>query len=63
MTSSVIPRTAASQAALVCNEGLIFTADPEKRAPVCERLRKLIHVNVGFDNEGSKIVIYQPDTA
>jgi hypothetical protein len=26
-----------------------------------ERLRKLIHVNVGFDADGSKIVIYQPD--
>ncbi len=28
---------------------------------MCERLRKLIHVNVGFDTDGSKIVIYQPD--
>jgi hypothetical protein len=24
-------------------------------------VRKLIHVNVGFDADGSKIVIYQPD--
>jgi len=22
---------------------------------------KLVHVNVGFDTDGSKIVIYQPD--
>jgi hypothetical protein len=35
--------------------------DPEKRAQVREPLRKLIHVNVGFDTDCSKIVIYQPD--
>jgi hypothetical protein len=33
----------------------------EKRAQVRERLRKLVHVHVGFDTDGSKIVIYQPD--
>lgn len=42
---------------------MVLMVDPEKRSQVRERLRKLIHVNVGFDNEGSKIVIYQPDTA
>jgi D-glycero-alpha-D-manno-heptose-7-phosphate kinase len=40
---------------------MVLLVDPEKRAQVRERLRKLIHVNVGFDNDGSKIVIYQPD--
>lgn len=34
---------------------------PEKRAQVRKRLRKLIHVNAGFDTDRSKIVIYQPD--
>jgi hypothetical protein len=37
--------------------------DPEKRNQVRERLNKLVAVNVGFDTEGSKIVIYQPDAA
>jgi hypothetical protein len=27
---------------------------------VRERLKNLIHVSVGIDNEGSKIVLYQP---
>ena len=40
---------------------MVLLVDPEKRSQVRERLRKLIHVNVGFDNDGSKIVIYQPD--
>jgi D-glycero-alpha-D-manno-heptose-7-phosphate kinase len=40
---------------------MVLLVDTEKRAQVRERLRKLIHVNVGFDNDGSKIVIYQPD--
>ena len=40
---------------------MVLLVDPEKRALVRERLNKLIHVNVGFDNDGSKIVIYQPD--
>jgi D-glycero-alpha-D-manno-heptose-7-phosphate kinase len=42
---------------------MVLVVDPEKRAQVCERLNKLISVNVGFDTEGSKIVIYQPDVA
>ncbi len=37
--------------------------DLEQRDQVRERLRKLIAVNVGFDTEGSKIVVYQPDAA
>ena len=40
---------------------MVLLVDPDKRAQVRERLRKLIHVNVGFDSDGSKIVIYQPD--
>jgi D-glycero-alpha-D-manno-heptose-7-phosphate kinase len=40
---------------------MVLLVDPEKRALVRERLKKLVHVNVGFDNDGSKIVIYQPD--
>jgi D-glycero-alpha-D-manno-heptose-7-phosphate kinase len=40
---------------------MVLLVDPEKRAAVRERLQKLVHVNVGFDNDGSKIVIYQPD--
>jgi D-glycero-alpha-D-manno-heptose-7-phosphate kinase len=40
---------------------MVLLVDPEMRAQVRERLRKLIHVNVGFDTDGSKIVIYQPD--
>jgi D-glycero-alpha-D-manno-heptose-7-phosphate kinase len=40
---------------------MVLLVDPEKRAQVRERLQKLVHVNVGFDHDGSKIVIYQPD--
>jgi D-glycero-alpha-D-manno-heptose-7-phosphate kinase len=40
---------------------MVLLVDPEKRNQVRERLKRLIHVNVGFDNEGSKIIIYQPD--
>jgi hypothetical protein len=28
---------------------------------VRERLKNLIHVDVGIDNDGSKIVLYQPN--
>jgi D-glycero-alpha-D-manno-heptose-7-phosphate kinase len=40
---------------------MVLLVDPEKRNAVRERLRKLNHVNVGFDTDGKKIVIYQPD--
>lgn len=40
---------------------MLFLVDPEKRLQVRERLQHLIHVSVGFDNDGSKIVLYQPD--
>jgi D-glycero-alpha-D-manno-heptose-7-phosphate kinase len=39
---------------------MVFFVEPEKREQVRERLKNLIHVNVGFDNDGSKIVLYQP---
>ena len=39
---------------------MVFLVEPKKREQVRERLKKLIHVNVGFDNDGSKIVLYQP---
>src|SRR5580692_8945862 len=42
---------------------MVLVVDPEKRKQVRERLKKLVAVNIGFDTEGSKIVIYQPDAA
>lgn len=42
---------------------MVFVVDPEKRNDVRKRLKNLVAVNVGFDTEGSKIIIYQPDTA
>jgi D-glycero-alpha-D-manno-heptose-7-phosphate kinase len=40
---------------------MVFIVDPEKRELVRERLKKLIHVTIDFDNDGSKIVMYQPN--
>jgi D-glycero-alpha-D-manno-heptose-7-phosphate kinase len=40
---------------------MVFVVDPAKRDAVRERLKKLIHVSIGLDNEGSKIVLYQPN--
>jgi len=40
---------------------MVFLVDPEKRQCVRERLSQLIHVSVGIDTEGSKIVLYQPN--
>ena len=40
---------------------MVFLVEPEKREKVRERLKKLIHVSVGVDNDGSKIVLYQPN--
>jgi D-glycero-alpha-D-manno-heptose-7-phosphate kinase len=39
---------------------MVFLVDPEKRQKVRDRLKKLIHVDVGIDTDGSKIVLYQP---
>lgn len=40
---------------------MVFLVDPENRERVRQRLKKLIHVSVGFDNDGSRIVLYQPE--
>src|SRR3984893_13824836 len=40
---------------------MVLLVDPEKRAQVRERLRKRVHVNVGFDTDHSYTGIYQPD--
>ena len=40
---------------------MVFLVEPEQRERVRERLAKLVHVAVGFDNDGSKIVLYQPN--
>jgi D-glycero-alpha-D-manno-heptose-7-phosphate kinase len=40
---------------------MVFLVEPDKREQVRQRLKKLVHVNVGFDHEGSKIVLYQPN--
>jgi D-glycero-alpha-D-manno-heptose-7-phosphate kinase len=40
---------------------MVFFAEPEVQPAVCERLKSLIHVSVGIDNDGSKIVLYQPN--
>jgi D-glycero-alpha-D-manno-heptose-7-phosphate kinase len=39
---------------------MVFMVDPENRERVRERLKDLICVSVGFDNDGSRIVLYQP---
>jgi D-glycero-alpha-D-manno-heptose-7-phosphate kinase len=40
---------------------MVFLVDPQKRESVCDRLKDLIPVSVQFEDEGSKIVLYQPD--
>lgn len=40
---------------------MMFLVDPDKREAVRARLNNLIHVTFGIDNEGSKIVLYNPD--
>ncbi len=40
---------------------MIFFVDPERRQQVRERLKDLIHVSVDIDDDGSKIVLYQPN--
>ena len=39
---------------------MVFIVEPERREAVREKLKDLIHVSIGFDTEGSKIVLYQP---
>ncbi len=40
---------------------MVFLVDPENRERLRQRLKKLIHVSVGFDKDGSRIVLYQPE--
>jgi D-glycero-alpha-D-manno-heptose-7-phosphate kinase len=40
---------------------MVFYAEPAVQERLRERLKNLIHVSVGIDNDGSKIVLYQPD--
>lgn len=40
---------------------MVFLVEPDKREQVRQRLNKLIHVSVDVDNDGSKIVLYQPN--
>jgi len=40
---------------------MVFLVEPDRRETVRERLKNLVHVDIGFDTEGSKIVLYQPD--
>ena len=40
---------------------MVFLVDPNKRECVRERLKNLIHVSIGIDSEGSRIVLYQPN--
>ena len=39
---------------------MVLLVEPDRRECVRERLKDLIHVSVGFDNTGSKIVLYEP---
>jgi D-glycero-alpha-D-manno-heptose-7-phosphate kinase len=40
---------------------LCFITRPEKRAAVCEALRGLIQVSIDVDDEGSRIMVYEPN--
>lgn len=40
---------------------MIFFVDPDRRQQVRERLKDLIHVSIDIDDDGSKIVLYQPN--
>jgi D-glycero-alpha-D-manno-heptose-7-phosphate kinase len=40
---------------------MVFLVEPAARERVREALRKLVHVNFAFDQQGSKIIIYQPN--
>ena len=40
---------------------MLFLVEPEKREQVRQRLKDLIHVAIDFDDDGSKVVLYQPN--
>jgi D-glycero-alpha-D-manno-heptose-7-phosphate kinase len=39
---------------------LVF-APPEKQASIRESLKSLVYVDFGFEDSGSKVVLYQPN--
>jgi len=40
---------------------MLLFALPENHAKIRERLKNLIHVPFEFDDQGSRVVLYQPD--
>ena len=40
---------------------MVFYVEPAVQKQVRERLKNLIHVSIGIDGDGSKIVLYEPD--
>lgn len=40
---------------------MLFFVAPEKRAALRERLKRLLCVPIGFSNQGSHVVVYQPE--
>ena len=40
---------------------MLLFAKPERHAAIRERLKELVHVNLNFDDSGSRVVLYQPD--
>ena len=40
---------------------LLIFAKPERHMRIMEKLKKLIHVPIDFENSGSRIVLYQPN--
>ena len=40
---------------------MVFYAEAAAQERIRERLKNLVHVSVGIDSDGSKIVLYQPD--
>jgi len=40
---------------------MVFYVEPAVQKQVRERLKNLIHVSIGIDGDGSKIVLYHPD--
>ncbi|ABK43138.1 GHMP kinase [Magnetococcus marinus MC-1] len=41
---------------------MVFVVKPERREQVKKRLHKLIHVNCAIDNDGSQVIVYEPQT-
>jgi D-glycero-alpha-D-manno-heptose-7-phosphate kinase len=51
----------ASCSALAAGGFPCFITRPEKRTAVCEALRRLIQVSIDVDDEGSRIMVYEPN--